>query len=214
MRTFSALEMDALTEAFNLSLGEAANTFSAIVREEIELSEPTIEIVSREELTLRLERTQPGGAAERLCRINQHFDAASGFQTDALLLFPEHGSLEIVRRMLGDDTSIEHITELEQDALAEIGNIIINSCMSSLANLFGTEMSGSLPRVQSRTARTLLDDKAATDVILVARIGMTMAAHNLSGFVLFIMDVPSIEHFMDQVSRLFRLPLHGESQPS
>ncbi len=116
--------------------------------------------------------------------------------------------------MLGDDTSIEHITELEQDALAEIGNIIINSCMSSLANLFGTEMSGSLPRVQSRTARTLLDDKAATDVILVARIGMTMAAHNLSGFVLFIMDVPSIEHFMDQVSRLFRLPLHGESRPS
>lgn len=198
--------MDALTEA--------ANTFSAIVREEIELSVPTIEIVSREELTLRLESTQPGGASERLCRINQHFDATSGFQTDALLLFPEHGSLEIVRRMLGDDTSIEHITELEQDALAEIGNIIINSCMSSLANLFGTEMSGSLPRVQSRTARTLLDDKAATDVILVARIGMTMAAHNLSGFVLFIMDVPSIEHFMDQVSRLFRLPQHGESQPS
>ncbi|HQX05831.1 MAG TPA: chemotaxis protein CheC [Zoogloea sp.] len=214
MRTFSELEMDALTEAFNLSLGEAANTFSAIVREEIELSVPTIEIVSREELTLRLESTQPGGASERLCRINQHFDATSGFQTDALLLFPEHGSLEIVRRMLGDDTSIEHITELEQDALAEIGNIIINSCMSSLANLFGTEMSGSLPRVQSRTARTLLDDKAATDVILVARIGMTMAAHNLSGFVLFIMDVPSIEHFMDQVSRLFRLPQHGESQPS
>lgn len=213
MRSFSELEMDALTEAFNLSLGEAAATFSAIVREEIELSVPTIEILSRDGLTQRLESSQPAGASERLCRINQHFNAASGFQTDALLLFPEHGSLEIVRRMLGDDTSIEHITELEQDALAEIGNIIINSCMSSLANLFGTEMSGSLPRVQSRTARTLLDDKAATDVILVARIGMTMAAHNLSGFVLFIMDVPSIEHFMDQVSRLFRLPQHGESQP-
>lgn len=213
MRTFSALEMDALTEAFNLSLGEAASTFSAIVCDEIELSVPTIEIVSREALTLRLENAQPGGAAERLCRINQHFTASSGFQTDALLLFPEHGSLEIVRRMLGDDTAIEHITELEQDALAEIGNIVINSCMSSLANLFGTEMCGSLPRVQSRTARTLLDDKAATDVILVARIGMTMAAHNLSGFVLFIMDVPSIEHFMDQVSRFFRLSLQGASQP-
>lgn len=206
MRTFSELEMDALTEAFNLALGEAANTFSAIVREEIELSAPAIEIVSREELTDRLESARPGGATERLCRINQHFDAASGFQTDALLLFPEHGSLEIVRRMLGDDTAIEHITELEQDALAEIGNIIINSCMSSLSNLFGTEMHGSLPRVQSRTARTLLDDKETTDVILVARIGMTMAAHNLSGFVLFIMDVPSIEYFMDQVGRIFCLP--------
>ncbi|TXH82876.1 chemotaxis protein CheX [Thauera aminoaromatica] len=204
--------MDALTEAFNLSLGEAASTFSAIVREEIELSVPTIEIVSREELTSRLESARPAGATERLCRINQHFCAAGGFQTDALLLFPEHGSLEIVRRMLGDDTAIEHITELEQDALAEIGNIIINSCMSSLASLFGSEMHGSLPRVQSRTVHTLLDDKAATDVILVARIGMSMAAHNLHGFVLFIMDVPSIEHFMDRVSRYFKLPLHDTGE--
>ncbi len=212
MRTFSELEMDALTEAFNLSLGEAASTFSAIVREEIELSVPTIEIVSREELTSRLESARPAGATERLCRINQHFCAAGGFQTDALLLFPEHGSLEIVRRMLGDDTAIEHITELEQDALAEIGNIIINSCMSSLASLFGSEMHGSLPRVQSRTVNTLLDDKAATDVILVARIGMSMAAHNLHGFVLFIMDVPSIEHFMDRVSRYFKLQLHDTGE--
>jgi len=204
--------MDALTEAFNLSLGEAASTFSAIVREEIELSVPTIELVSREELTHRLESAQPAGTTERLCRINQRFAAAVGFQTDALLLFPEHGSLEIVRRMLGDDTAIEHITELEQDALAEIGNIIINSCMSSLANLFGTEMYGSLPRVQSRTARTLLDDKPATDVILVARIGMTMAAHNLHGFVLFIMDVPSIEHFMDRVSSYFKLPQQNSGE--
>jgi chemotaxis protein CheC len=73
-------------------------------------------------------------------------------------------------------------------------------------------MIGSLPRVQSRTASSLLDDKDASDVILVARIGMTMAAYNLSGFVLFIMDVPSIENFMAQVSRLFRLPEHGASQ--
>jgi chemotaxis protein CheC len=212
MRTFSELELDALTEAFNLSLGEAAAAFSSIVREEIELSVPTIEILSRDELIQRLKSGRPAGTDERLCRINQHFNAASGFQTDALLLFPEHGSLEIVRRMLGDDTPIQHITELEQDALAEIGNIVINSCMSSLANLFGTEMIGSLPRVQSRTAASLLDDKDASDVILVARIGMTMAAYNLSGFVLFIMDVPSIESFMAQVSRLFKLPEHGAEQ--
>ena len=32
MRAFTALELDALTEAFNLSLGEATAAFSAIVR--------------------------------------------------------------------------------------------------------------------------------------------------------------------------------------
>ena len=41
---------------------------------------------------------------------------------------------------------------------------------------------------------------------------MSMAAHNLHGFVLFIMDVPSIEHFMDRVSRYFKLPLHDTGE--
>jgi chemotaxis protein CheC len=206
MRAFSELEMDALTEAFNLSLGEAAATFSAIVREEIDLTVPVVEFVSREELTRRLQSAQDGCPDGRMCRINQHFQADEGFSTDALLLFPEQGSLEIVRRMLGDDTSIEHITELEQDALAEIGNIIINSCMNSLAGLIGSEMVGSLPRVQCRSIPRLLDDKAPDNLILVARIGMSMSAHNLSGFVLFLMDVPSIDNFMAQVSRVFGLP--------
>jgi len=213
MRAFTALEMDALTEAFNLSLGEATAAFSAIVREEIELSVPVVEFVARDELACRLQCGQAGGVEDRLCRISQHFHTGDGFATDALLLFPEQGSLEIVRRMLGEDTSVEHITELEQDALAEIGNIIINSCMSSLAHLFGSEITGSLPRVQSSSIARLLEDKSPESLILVARIGMRMSAHNLSGFVLFLMDVPSIDHFMDQVSRLFGLPEAPAEQP-
>jgi len=213
MRAFTALEMDALTEAFNLSLGEATAAFSAIVREEIELSVPVVEFVSRDELACRLQSGQAGGVEDRLCRISQHFHTGDGFATDALLLFPEQGSLEIVRRMLGEDTSVEQITELEQDALAEIGNIIINSCMSSLADLFGSEITGSLPRVQSSSVARLLEDKSPESLILVARIGMRMSAHNLSGFVLFLMDVPSIDHFMGQVSRLFGLPEAPAEQP-
>jgi len=205
--------MDALTEAFNLSLGEATAAFSAIVREEIELSVPVVEFVSRDELACRLQSGQAGGVEDRLCRISQHFHTGDGFATDALLLFPEQGSLEIVRRMLGEDTSVEQITELEQDALAEIGNIIINSCMSSLADLFGSEITGSLPRVQSSSVARLLEDKSPESLILVARIGMRMSAHNLSGFVLFLMDVPSIDHFMGQVSRLFGLPEAPAEQP-
>ena len=213
MRVFTALELDALTEAFNLSLGEATAAFSAIVREEIELSVPVVEFVARDELARRLQSGQAGGVEDRLCRINQHFHTSDGFATDALLLFPEQGSLEIVRRMLGADTSAEHITELEQDALAEIGNIIINSCMSSLADLFGSEIIGSLPRVQSSSVARLLEDKAPDSLVLMARIGMKMSAHNLSGFVLFLMDVPSIDHFMGEVRRLFGLPDAPAEQP-
>jgi chemotaxis protein CheC len=197
--------MDALTEAFNLSLGEAAATFSAIVREEIELSSrwSNSSPAMNSPVACRAPRT---AAPRTACAGSTSTFHRRRLCHRCLLLFPEQGSLEIVRRMLGDDTSIEHITELEQDALAEIGNIIINSCMSSLADLFGSEIIGSLPRVQCSSIPRLLDDKSPDNLILVARIGMSMSAHNLSGFVLFLMDVPSIDHFMAQVSRLFGLP--------
>ena len=79
----------------------------------------------------RLEELAGAKESQALCCIAQHYVAGNAFDTDALLLFPERGSLEIVRRMLGrSEIQLDQITELEQDALGEIGNIIINSCMS------------------------------------------------------------------------------------
>ena len=58
-----------------------------------------------------------------------------GFFGAALLIFPEKNSLELVRAVAGDHLSFEDILELEQEALAEIGNVILNGCMATIANL-------------------------------------------------------------------------------
>ncbi|GAB4056815.1 hypothetical protein [Uliginosibacterium sediminicola] len=205
MIEFSELERDALAEAFNLSLGEAAATFSTMVHEEIELSVPTVEVVSHADFVSQVESLLHKTRNMRVASISQCFESDAGFDTRTFLLFPEQGSLEIVRRMLGDDTPIEQITELEQDALAEIGNVIINSCMSSLANLFGARLEGTLPLVETATSSTLLRDRAPDAVMLVARITMSMSAHDISGLVLFVMDVPSLTKFMQELRRVFRM---------
>jgi chemotaxis protein CheC len=129
------LERDALGEAFNMALGEAAASFADLVQEEITLSVPSVDLLARQELAERLAALELPGLAERLTAISQNFHSQDRLlNTEALLLFGEHGSLEIVRRMLGQhDMPLEHITELEQDALGEVGNIIINSCMNTLA---------------------------------------------------------------------------------
>ena len=109
--------------------------------------------------------------------------------------------------MLGrSEIQLDQITELEQDALGEIGNIIINSCMSGLANILGTEVIGTLPGVQTIKLANLLDDHPKNEVILVAKIGMTMLTHDVTGYVLFIMDVPSLTAFMSSVRSFFGIP--------
>ena len=52
----------------------------------------------------------------------------------ALLIFPDTKSLELVRAVIGGELPLEEIIELEQEALAEIGNIILNGCLATIAN--------------------------------------------------------------------------------
>jgi chemotaxis protein CheC len=197
------LERDALGEAFNMALGEAAASFADLVQEEITLSVPSVDLLARQELAERLAALELPGLAERLTAISQNFHSQDRLlNTEALLLFGEQGSLEIVRRMLGQhDMPLEHITELEQDALGEVGNIIINSCMNTLSGIFGTEMIGSLPDVLQASADNLFDGHQAGQVVLMVRIGMGLQSHDIAGYVLFLMDLPSL----DQVIRKVRL---------
>lgn len=214
MRThLSEMERDALAEAFNLALGEAAASFADIVNEEIHVTVPEVEILTRKELVQRLNALPTAQDNPTLCSISQTFHSADAhLATETLLLFPERGGLDIVRRMLGDtSTPLEHVSELEQDALGEIGNIIMNSCMSSLANIFSTEMIGTLPGVERVTPQDLFRHHGQSDVVLVARIGMSLSSQNVTGYVLFLMDLPSLANVIKLIQRFFDLPEDDET---
>jgi chemotaxis protein CheC len=188
---------DALAEAFNLALGEAAASFAEIVHDEITMSVPVVELMHRRELIERLRQMPRAGESDTLCSIAQHFEGDDGLLgTEAMLLFPERGSLEIVRCMLG---------ELEQDALAEVGNIIINSCMNSLAMIFDTEMIGTLPGVRAGAPDEIFTHMPGSDTVLVARIGMCMQSHKITGYVLFLMDIASLTSSVERIRTYFGL---------
>jgi chemotaxis protein CheC len=129
MFDLSELQHDALVEIFNVGVGQAASAMSQIVHEEVTMSVPTIQFQTRADCAKTL------GSAEgrRICAITQHYEGA--FNTDAILMFPEEKSLEIVRLMVGQTLSMEELSEMEQEAMSEIGNIILNSCMSTLADI-------------------------------------------------------------------------------
>ena len=62
-------------------------------------------------------------------------------------LFPERNSLELVRAVVGNELPLEDIVDLEDEALAETGNIILNSWVATLANLLKSALKMSLPVV-------------------------------------------------------------------
>lgn len=202
MFQLSELQHDALVEIFNQGVGQAAAAMSRIVNEEVTMSVPMIAFLSRAEVA----RTLGSNEGRRISAITQHFEGA--FKTEAFLMFPEEKSLEIVRLMVGQSLSLEELSEMEQEAMSEIGNIILNACMGVLANAAGRELTGSLPTYHVGTGDDILgvSNKQWDGVVLTLKIDFNIEKHEIHGYVAFLLDMPALhdlQHYLnDYLARL------------
>jgi chemotaxis protein CheC len=196
------LQHDALVETFNLGVGKAADAMSHIVNEEVTMSVPKIIFQTRAEAAKML----GSGEARRICAITQYYEGT--FNTEAILMFPEEKSLEIVRLMVGDAISLAELSEMEQEAMSEIGNIILNSCMGALADVSGKELHGSLPVYHIGTGDEILSTSGNPweGLVLTLQIDFNIETHQINGYVAFLLDMTALEnlqHYIDDyISRL------------
>lgn len=196
--TLSELEHDALVEIFNIGVGQAAAAMSGIVNEAVTMSVPSISFLNRADAAALLGHR--GEQAQRICGVSQHY--AGAFETEAILMFPEDKSLEIVRLMVGELVPLSELTEMEQEAMSEIGNIILNSCVGTLANIFEQELQGSLPVYHVGTSEDILSasGSAADSVVMMLHIDFILEMHQIHGYVAFILDVSALRDLKEQIN--------------
>ncbi len=201
MFNLNELQHDALVEIFNIGVGQAAAAMSGIVNEEVTMSVPSISFVNRADAALMLVDSE----TRRICGVSQHYHGA--FSTEAILMFPEEKSLEIVRLMVGELIPMQELTEMEQEAMSEIGNIILNSCVGTLANVFEQELEGTLPIYHIGTSEDILAASGSTSVdavVLMLHINFVIESHQIHGYVAFILDVSALHDLRFQVDEYLR----------
>jgi chemotaxis protein CheC len=185
----SEIEQDALAEIANMGVSRAASSLRQMVGEQVLLSVPAVSIVTRETAVQLVER----GNRTRLVAVQQSFDGP--FAGRALLIFPEAQSLELVRSIVGDEHSLDDVIDLEQEALAETGNVILNGCLATIANVLNRTMRMSLPLVIRGDGGTLFDlqgGRANDQLVLFLYIDFTVKNRDIGGFIALLMDLPSI----------------------
>ncbi|MES3023336.1 MAG: chemotaxis protein CheC [Pseudomonadota bacterium] len=197
MFNLSELQHDALVEIFNIGVGHAARAMSEIVNEEVTMSVPSISFLNRAEAAAMLGNKD----SLRVCGVSQHYEGA--FATEAILMFPEDKSLDIVRLMVGEAVPFKELTEMEQEAMSEIGNIILNACVGTLANIFDQELRGSLPQYHVGTSEQILGASGghAESVVLMLHIDFILEKHQIHGYVAFILDLSALHDLQAQVDR-------------
>lgn len=190
--------VDAVAEVLNVGMGSAAASLSEMINEEVKLSVPSVEFVTRLVAANHISKK----AKTDVSGVHQHFQGAFG--GDAMLLFPEEQSLQLVRAVLQqDDMTLEDLTEMEQEAMAEIGNVILNACLCSMADMFGKEIRGEIPEFVHGSLNQVFSNesglKQTEAIVLLLNMEFSVDTKNIEGYVTFLMDVNEVKQFKENI---------------
>lgn len=199
MSILNEIERDALTEIFNVGAGRAAQSLSEIVGDEVRLSVPSVEVLRSGAIDEQvLPRTRG-----RFATVSQNFDGP--FDAEAVLLFTEDRALSIVRDMMGSQMSLDELAEFEREAMCELGNIILNACLSAMADMLEITLNSSLPQylvsspddISARLACAQGDES----YVLVLHIDLVIEKHQTDGHLIFLLSSSSLHALVEHVQR-------------
>lgn len=184
------LERDALTELVNIGVSRAASSLRKMVGEQVLLSVPSVEVVTRQGAAILIRERESG----ELVAVRQDFEGV--FSGRALLIFPQANSLALVHAVTGGALSAGEATEMEDEALSETGNVVLNSCLATMANMLQRPLQMSLPEVLRGDGGALfnLSDKHADGgVVLFLYINFAINDRDIRGYIAMLMDLPSLQ---------------------
>ncbi len=186
------LERDALTELVNIGVSRAAASLRTMVGRQVTLSVPSVEVVSRSAAAALIRERETG----LLVAVRQAFEGA--FNGQALLIFPEQNSLELVRSVTGGELEGVDLLDMEQEALAETGNVVLNSCLATMANMLQRPLEMSLPEVMRGEGAQFFelqdgDNDGPQAVVLFLYINFAISDRDIRGYIAMLMDLPSLD---------------------
>jgi chemotaxis protein CheC len=203
MMALGELEQDALTEIFNIGVGLAADALYQIGGEHVPLSVPVVELTNQQQARQQfMQREQ-----RLLYAISQTY--RGDFSTDATLLFPKDHSAALVRLMVGADASASFEDDITLDAMAEMGNIVLNAVISNLSSALNIPLEGSLPEVHLLSADRVFGHvhgpstqvNAEEAPVLELMVEFALSTEQVCGYLVFELDSNSSEKLLARLSR-------------
>ena len=190
--------LDAVAEILNIGMGQAANVLSEMINDEIRLSVPYVQFLPHSEAAQIMESK----FTDEVSGVVQRFRGGA-FDGDVLLLFPEKKSLDLVAAFINEETSEDNLTDMEQEAMTEVGNVILNACICAIADIFHKEVDGAIPEFVKGDIKQIISKEVSLDAKkdYVLLLNMDFAVHNkhIDGYVTFLMDLNSVVAFKNNI---------------
>ncbi len=190
---FSELEVDALTELINIGMSSAAVSLGRLLRQEILLSVPAMSLVSPAEAEGMLKPQVTTSAVA----VRQDFSGP--LEGKALLIFPKDDSLGLVAVVEANLGLEDSGPDVWADALTETGNVVIQSCLSSLANLLLQRFEISQPQLVDRDVLGLVN--SSNGAVLFLYVNFDVRGRRIRGFMMLLIDLLSLDELQSLIAQ-------------
>jgi len=187
------LQLDSLTEIFNIGIGTAAASLSEMIDEDVQLAIPAVKCLPLMKASSSLAENQTAV----LSAVEQNFSGE--FEGTAFLLFPKGESLELVRRLICSDLPLDELSEFEEDALKEVGNVILNACFYTISDMLGCRLDGDIPNHVQGSCQEILsrvDHSEDEKVVLMLSMTFSIPSGDINGEISYMMSVKSMQNFL------------------
>lgn len=189
---FDVDELDVIAEYFNMGMGQSADAISQMLGYEVHLSVPSVRFTTRDksinEANLKKE--------EIVICVSEEFSGL--FDGKALMLFPEEGSKSLLKLFNVDESS-----DAEEDMMKEVGNVLINNCLSTICNLMDASYECSIPRFTKHKILSLFESISYTndDSLLVIEMDFNIDSTDITGSFRLLLDLNNVDDLKSNIRK-------------
>ncbi len=186
-----SLDHDALTELFNIGLHRAAAALSELTGQRILVDLPRLWVCPIDETYDRLIDFLDGD----LATVHQIFRGS--VTGDAVLVLDYDSATRLSALMTDGSVALGgHLDQSAREVLAEAGNVILSSCLSSFGDMLHVSVSFSVPRMQVESLEGLLRsihiDSEEMNYALLAATRFRLTEGEVGGYLMIAIGLSSL----------------------
>jgi len=183
----------------NIGYGRAAGALSDLTGQRIVLTSPQVELYSIEQVREALNQILKGEVAS----VQQVFTGpVSGH---ALLLISREGADVLTSLLIDEKTIAAEGRAARREALAEVGNIVLQGSLGVCGNLLQIHVSFSVPSLALETVDDLLNsitiEEKELQFALLVRTRFELLQSQVSGYLVVVLGITSVSKLLEELDR-------------
>lgn len=198
------VQRDALQEIANIGISSASTQLSELMNKEILMDIPEVDFTTPDKIECLISPNRDENMGVIVQELGGELNGTAHF-----VLISEESTL-LVHSLLDNlppiDDGETDTGFYEQEALEEIGNIVISSCISEFADQLKNEVTLSVPSfIEGRFVDIFSAEEKEGSVVLTIKTTLTVSEKNIKGMIIIMLTIESAEKLLKSLAESIAL---------